>query len=290
MKKVFLMMMAFCVMLSVLTGCGNGNAPKGYKVTDNGLYYRFYVQNDGELPQVGDLVELTLSCTINDTAEIIPASSNIIQLNEPDFATDFMEGVAMMHKGDSASFIVDIDLTFKNLFRVPELPSEFNSTDIMRFEVRVDDFYPESEYVNKMVEAIKKNYPEQTEKAYAEMQQYFALNNVSATPTASGLYYVMSSEGNGEMPKKGDNVKVHYTGKLIDGTVFDSSIERGEPIEFTLGVGQVIPGWDEGIMLMSKGEKGVLYIPYYLAYGDRGAGNVIPPFATLIFEVELIDF
>ena len=196
----------------------------------------------------------------------------------------------MMHKGDSASFIVDIDLTFKNLFRVPELPTEFNSTDIMRFEVKVNDFYPESEYVSKMIEAIKKNYPEQTERAYAEMQQYFALNNVTATPTASGLYYVMTAEGNGEMPKKGDNVKVHYTGKLLDGKVFDSSIERGEPIEVPIGMGYVIPGWDEGIMMMSKGEKGVLYIPYYLGYGDRGAGADIPPFANLIFEVELIDF
>ena len=290
MKKVFLMMTAFCVMLSFLTGCGNGNAPKGYKTTDSGLYYRFYVQNDGDLPQVGDLVEVTLSCVVNDTATIIPASSNIIQLNEPAFATDFIEGVAMMHKGDSASFIVDIDLTFKNLFRVPELPTEFNSTDIMRFEVKVNDFYPESEYVSRMVEAIKKNYPEQTERAYAEMQQYFALNNVTATPTASGLYYVMTAEGNGEMPKKGDNVKVHYTGKLLDGKVFDSSIERGEPIEVPIGMGYVIPGWDEGIMMMSKGEKGVLYIPYYLGYGDRGAGADIPPFANLIFEVELIDF
>ena len=290
MKKVFLMMTAFCVMLSFLTGCGNGNAPKGYKTTNSGLYYRFYVQNDGDLPQVGDLVEVTLSCVVNDTATIIPASSNIIQLNEPAFATDFIEGVAMMHKGDSASFIVDIDLTFKNLFRVPELPTEFNSTDIMRFEVKVNDFYPESEYVSKMIEAIKKNYPEQTERAYAEMQQYFALNNVTATPTASGLYYVMTAEGNGEMPKKGDNVKVHYTGKLLDGKVFDSSIERGEPIEVPIGMGYVIPGWDEGIMMMSKGEKGVLYIPYYLGYGDRGAGADIPPFANLIFEVELIDF
>ena len=84
-------------------------------------------------------------------------------------------------------------------------------------------------------------------------------------------------------------VSVHYTGTLLDGTVFDSSIERNEPIQFILGVGQVIQGWDEGIQLMSKGEKGVLYIPYYLAYGDTGAG-IIPPFATLKFEVELIDF
>ena len=290
MRKSLLIISAFCVMLSFLTGC-NGNSPEGYKTTDNGLCYRFYVNDKGaELPNVGDLVDLTLTCTINDTTVIIPASKNIIQLEEPSFFSDFAEGIAMMHKGDSASFIVNIDSTFVNVFRVPELPEEFNSTDIMRFDIKVNDFYPESEYVNKMIESIKQRYPEETEHAYAEMQLYFAKNGINATPTSSGLYYVMLEEGNGEMPAKGDNVKVHYTGKLLDGTVFDSSIERGEPIEVPIGMGYVIPGWDEGIMLMSKGEKGVLYIPYYLGYGDRGAGADIPPFANLIFEVELIDF
>ncbi len=290
MKKVFLMMTAFCVMLSMLTGCGNGNAPKGYKATNSGLYYHFHVNNDGELPNIGDLVEVTIACYVNDTTIIIPASKNILQVGEPSFATDFMEGIAMMHKGDSASFIVNIDSTFHYLFRVPELPKEFNSTDVMRFDVKVNDFYPESEYMNKMIEAIKKQYPEETERAYAEMQQYFAMNNIVATPTASGLYYVMIKEGNGEMPVQGDNVKVHYTGKLLNGNVFDSSVERNEPIEVPIGMGYVIPGWDEGIMMMSKGEKGVLYIPYYLGYGDRGAGADIPPFSNLIFEVELIGF
>lgn len=289
MKKSFLIVSALCVMLSLLTGCNK--APKGYKVTDNGLYYHFYVNDEGAaLPNVGDIVDLTLGCTINDTTVIIPPSKNLIKLEEPSFTSDFLEGIAMMHIGDSASFIVNIDSTFVNVFRVPELPEEFNNTDVMRFDIKVHDFYPESDYVKKMVEALKNRYPEQTQNAYAEMQAYFAQNQIVATPTSTGLYYVMTKEGNGEMPKKGDNVKVHYTGKLIDGKVFDSSIERGEPIEFPLGMGYVIPGWDEGIMMMSKGEKGVLYIPYYLAYGDRGAGADIPPFATLIFEVELIDF
>ena len=200
MKKVFVMMMAFCAMLSMMTSCGNGNAPKGYKATNSGLYYQFHVNNGGELPNIGDLLEVTIACYVNDTTTIIPASNNILQLKEPAFATDFMEGVAMMHKGDSASFIVNIDSTFYYLFRTPELPEEFNSTDVMRFDVKVNDFYPESEYVNKMVEAIKKQYPEETERAYAEMQQYFAENNVVVTPTASGLYYVMTEEGNGVMP------------------------------------------------------------------------------------------
>ena len=214
----------------------------------------------------------------------------MIQLRETSYTSDLMEGMAMMHIGDSASFIVDIDSSFYYIFGVRNLPKEFRSMDIMRFDVKMNDFYPESEYVVKMVEAVKERYPAETERAYAEMQQYFALNNVSTTPTATGLYYVMTEEGNGEMPQKGDNVKVHYTGKLLDGTVFDSSIERGEPIEIPIGMGYVIPGWDEGIMMMSKGEKGVLYIPYYLGYGDRGAGADIPPFANLIFEVELVDF
>ena len=84
-------------------------------------------------------------------------------------------------------------------------------------------------------------------------------------------------------------MKVHYTGKLLDGTVFDSSRNSTEPFQFNLGLGQVIAGWDEGIQMMSKGEKGVLYIPFYLAYVDRQAG-IIPPFSTLVFEVELVDF
>ena len=289
MKKVFLMMTALCVMLSVLTSCDHSNAPKGYTATESGLYYRFHTNNDGETPAIGDLIDVTMACSVNDTTPILKPAGNVMRLMEPKYYTDIMEGIAMMHKGDSASFIVDIDTTFYYAFGVRKLPKEFTSADVMRFDVKLNDFYPESEYVNKMVEAIKANYPEETARAYAELQQYFALNGISASPTASGLYYVMTAEGNGEMPAKGDNVKVHYTGKLLDGTVFDSSIERNEPIEFPLGMGYVIPGWDEGIMLMSVGEKGVLYIPYYLAYGPKGSAPVIPPFANLIFDVELVE-
>ena len=99
----------------------------------------------------------------------------------------------------------------------------------------------------------------------------------------------MTEPGNGEKPEVGKPVTMHYTGKLLNGKVFDSSVEREQPFQFVLGVGQVIPGWDEGVQMMSKGEKGVLYIPYYLAYGERDMGE-IPAFSNLMFEVELIDF
>jgi FKBP-type peptidyl-prolyl cis-trans isomerase len=105
--------------------------------------------------------------------------------------------------------------------------------------------------------------------------------------TESGLQYQVLVPAEGPKPKAVDSVKVHYQGYLLDGTKFDSSVDRGEPIVFPLN--QVIPGWTEGVQLMSVGAKYKFFVPYELGYGDKGAGGVIPPFATLIFEVELLD-
>ena len=107
--------------------------------------------------------------------------------------------------------------------------------------------------------------------------------------TASGLRYNILQKGSGKQAAKGSMVSVHYKGQLIDGQVFDSSYPRKQPIDFTLGIGQVISGWDEGIQLLKVGDKARFVIPSDLAYGSRGAGGVIPPDATLIFDVELMD-
>ncbi|MFQ5579210.1 MAG: FKBP-type peptidyl-prolyl cis-trans isomerase [Nitrospiria bacterium] len=107
--------------------------------------------------------------------------------------------------------------------------------------------------------------------------------------TTSGLQYVDLVAGKGGLPRKGQRVLVHYTGWLKDGDKFDSSVDRGEPFAFQIGIGQVIRGWDEGVMTMRVGGKRKLIIPPELGYGRRGAGGVIPPNATLVFEVELLD-
>lgn len=104
----------------------------------------------------------------------------------------------------------------------------------------------------------------------------------------SGLGIKIIKEGNGTLPEQGKMVKVHYSGFLEDGTKFDSSVDRGEPFQFPLGTGRVIKGWDEGVSKLSYGTKALLMIPSDLAYGPRGAGGVIPPDATLIFEIEVI--
>ena len=289
------------MMVGTMSACAEKNPYPGYEKNQNGLYYQFFTQNEGELPQVGDLIEVKISCMINDTTPLIPNTQNMMKLQSPAFPGDLNEGLAMMHKGDSASFIVNTDSTFKYMFMQPTLPAEFNSTDVMRFEIKVVDFMPEKVYAQNFANDVKNrnavritqlqnDHPEETATAAKELANYLAKNNIVVMPTETGLYYVVTEPGNGEKPEVGKPVTMHYTGKLLNGTVFDSSVERNQPFKFVLGVGQVIPGWDEGVQLMSKGEKGVLYIPYYLGYGERQAGDKIVPYSNLMFEVELSDF
>lgn len=119
-------------------------------------------------------------------------------------------------------------------------------------------------------------------------EEAFAKEIEGFDKTESGLYYKITQHGNGKKPQAGQKVAVHYTGMLLDKSVFDSSYSRRQPLNFTIGVGQVIEGWDEGILLLHEGDKARLVIPSDLAYGASGAGGVIPPHAPLIFDVELV--
>jgi len=145
------------------------------------------------------------------------------------------------------------------------------------------------EDANKIIQEYLK---ELTEKKAAEIkavgQKFLEENkkNANVKETASGLQYVVEKEGTGAQPSATDEVTVHYTGKLLDGTVFDSSVNRGEPATFPLN--RVIPGWTEGVQLMKEGAKYTFFIPSDLAYGPQGVPNAIPPHSTLIFDVELI--
>ncbi|WP_223549229.1 peptidylprolyl isomerase [Aestuariivivens sp. NBU2969] len=133
--------------------------------------------------------------------------------------------------------------------------------------------------------AREKRLAEEKAKAEAELEKLAA----GFDKTNSGLRYQIIQKGDGTKAEKGKTVSVHYKGQLADGTVFDSSYKRNQPIDFALGVGQVIPGWDEGIGLLKVGDKARFVIPSHLAYGSAGAGGVIPPNATLIFDVELMN-
>ena len=145
------------------------------------------------------------------------------------------------------------------------------------------------EYFQRKEDQMNAERAEKGKSAKAEGEKYLAENakKDGVVTLPSGLQYMVLREGNGKKPSAKDQVKCHYEGFLVDGTVFDSSIQRGEPAVF--GLQQVIAGWTEGLQLMQEGAKYRFFIPYRLAYGEGGAGQMIPPFATLIFDVELIQ-
>lgn len=136
---------------------------------------------------------------------------------------------------------------------------------------------------------LRKKNEEKSKTARKEGEDFLAENakKEGVVTLPSGLQYQVLREGNGKKPKATDQVRCHYEGTLIDGTVFDSSYRRNQPATF--GLNQVIPGWTEGVQLMSEGSKYRFFIPYKLAYGEQGAGGMIPPYAALIFDVELIE-
>ena len=289
--KKSLVLVALCLLISA-TSCSRF---PGYKSTGTGLYYKTIVKGTGDKLQLGDIIHPRLAYYINDSLLFTTDQLHeraVDQVHESLFKGDIYEAFAMMHVGDSMSFMINADSTFKKQFNQAELPSFIKPGDYLRWEVVIDDAMTEEAYLKEMQEQQQKMQEEQAvleQKAKAEFATWLTANSVKAEPRESGLIYVCTKKGKGPKPGYKQNVKVHYTGKLLDGTVFDSSVERGEPIAFSLGVGQVIKGWDEGIALMSKGEKGILYIPYDLAYGARQVGP-IPAYSNLIFEVELVDF
>ncbi|NTW31396.1 MAG: peptidylprolyl isomerase, partial [Bacteroidetes bacterium] len=219
-----------------------------------------------------------------------PETSRLM-LIKPVYKGDISEGIAMMHLGDSASFIINADsFYFKNV-GVKTLPEKIDSGSKLVFEIKVISIMKKAEYekeqklrmekMTAMMEERKKKEPE-------DILTYVKENKITVKPTATGLYYVETKRGTGVKAESGKQVFVSYTGKLLDGTVFDSS-EGKAPISFKLGTKEVIPAWDEGVALMRVGGKAKFVIPSNIAYGERGAGNVIMPYSPLVFEVELVD-
>ncbi|KUJ52880.1 peptidylprolyl isomerase [Chryseobacterium sp. JAH] len=167
-------------------------------------------------------------------------------------------------------------------------------TDIVLEKVSIfskgDEYkgYDAAKTFNEGKSKIAANNKAMAEKAEADAKKAIEDLKAGMQVTESGLYYKITKKTEGKAPKAGDNVSVHYAGKLTNGTEFDSSFKRNEPLEFPVGTGRVIKGWDEGILLLKEGETATLLIPPAMGYGERGAGGVIPPNAWLIFDVELV--
>jgi FKBP-type peptidyl-prolyl cis-trans isomerase len=188
---------------------------------------------------------------------------------------------ALMHltEGDSATVLVNADSLFARIQQ--PLPAGITKGSDMKFIVKIKSTQTREEF-QKAQDAKKGNE--------AKIMEDFAKKNFpTATKTQYGMYYVVVKAGTGDLIKSGQNVTVDYTGKLMDGKIFDSSVGKpGPKFQVTVGQGAVIPGWEQALVMMKKGEKAIFFIPSNLAYGEQGGGP-IGPFSSLIFEMEVLD-
>lgn len=264
-----------------------------YMTTPNGLEYKIVKDVPGTgMPKTGDFVEVNLEMVVDDSVlfETRKMNNNMpvqFPLQPPAFKGDLPEGLALMTPGDSAIFRMSIDTLIKA--GSPTMPWMKPGTG-QKLMYRVALVSVKSNEQVQQEQAAKSEQQKSTDDQL--LQQYFTQNKIKPLKTASGLYYVINKPGTGATPKAGQTVTVNYTGKLMDGEVFDSNVDpkfqHVQPFSFAIGQGQVIKGWDEGVALLKKGGKATLYIPSYLAYGPNGQGP-IKPNSILIFDVEVKD-
>ncbi|MCU0429674.1 MAG: FKBP-type peptidyl-prolyl cis-trans isomerase [Cytophagaceae bacterium] len=247
----------------------------------SGVKYKVLKDSPGRTAQVGDIVTVHFQfrnfkdSLINGSTGKDPVEFKL----QKTFRGSLEDGLQLMSAGDSMIFEVPSDS-----LGMPNRPAFIPAGSKVFFRIKMISVQTEAEYQA----LLKKRAEEMKGKEDLELQKFIKANNYQARKLASGMYIVSQSPGSGSNPKPGQNVEVHYTGKLLNGQKFDSSLDRGTPFSFTLGQGQVIQGWDTGIAELLPGEKAILLIPSYMGYGERGAGASIPPNSILIFEVQLL--
>jgi len=257
----------------------------------SGLYFVEIAAGAGKKIDTGSVVKMHFILSLSNGTQVFSSydRGEPLQMTygKPFDTPGFDQGIGMMKKGGKAKLIVPSEIAFGSAGRGSVVPPY--STLI--YDVEVIDVLSKAEFDKQQAEKKKQD---EMKKAAAQkvepgkLQKYLVENKITVKPTPSGLYFIEKQKGTGKQAEPGKKVKVHYTGRLLDGTKFDSSVDRGEPFSFTLGKGQVIKGWDEGIALMNVGGKAMLIIPSSIAYGDRDMGT-IPPYSTLVFDIELLE-
>ncbi|MEI8279440.1 MAG: FKBP-type peptidyl-prolyl cis-trans isomerase [Bacteroidota bacterium] len=272
----------------------NAQNKDGFKKTPKGLEYKIVTDAPGDKkPKTGDFVEMHLTVKIGDSVLFDSRKNNNGQpigtpLPPAKSAGDsWVDGVSMMTPGDSAVMRISVDSIIKEA-PAGQVPPFMKKGTKLTYYVKLVSVKSAEEKKKEMEEMSAK----QKDVDDKMIQEYLTKNNVKAQKTASGLYYVIEKEGTGATAAAGKQVTVNYTGKTLDGKTFDSNVDpefkHVQPFTFGLGQGQVIKGWDEGVALLKKGGKGMLYIPSTLAYGPNAQGPIAPN-SILMFSVEVTD-
>lgn len=277
------------VAMAVLAIFGLSSCGKKMQTTQNGINYRIIESSDtARLITKGDLMMIQMvgiapmadslggkDTSIFDSYKI--GKAYYIPADETTLKDVFM----MLHKGDSAEFEVSADTLFMKSFG-QLTPGFLKKNSLIHFYVKVENIYNQNELEAMKAEERAKSIMKDSVEATA-----YLANLTNVQTTASGLKYVITKPSNGAKPKAGQEVSMLYRGLLLNGTKFDENQDQANPFKFTIGMRQVIPGWDEGVMLLHEGEEAKFIIPSRLAYGEQGGGP-IPPNSTLIFDVKLL--
>ncbi len=270
------------------------------KVLDNGVELKYFKNGSGQQIEDGQIVMINLQYFDYDGNELLNKVGNdpvVLQKDSSWESSGIIYNVIdNLVKGDSVFFQLTTEQFFKNAPQSVEVPDSVKNK-MISFYCGIQDVMSQNEFEDfqriqyeKMQQEMEQQSNDQLSIDLELIDNYLKENNITAKSADSGLRYVITKMGSGENAAPGDNVTVHYTGMLLNGEKFDSSLDRNQPFSFQLGQGMVIRGWDDGITYFNKGSEGTLYIPSTLGYGASGAGGVIPPNAVLIFEIQVLDY
>lgn len=275
------------LMAAITVGVYSCSEHRGFKKSDDGLYYKFHVKGDDTTTlKPGMILNLVMRYSINDSMLFNSADvpqEFMLPLNEPSYRGDLYAGLAMMHPGDSATFITSADSFFLKTIRMPRVPDSAYIGKEIFFDVKLISAKTQEE----MEAEYKKKMEEAKETETKMLSEYLKSANITVAPLPSGLIFIETQKGSGAKPKVGDIGKVNFKVSTIDGNVLFSSYDQGNPMNWEVGKDFDNKGVTEALSLMSKGSKASIIVPSSLAFGEQGRGAMIPPYTTLLYDLEL---
>jgi len=282
MKKVVFNPFAIFLLVA-MTSFACSSKFSGYDKSDSGLYYKMYkISKDTIKPKVGDWVSLDMKYTYKIKGKDTTLFDSKKQMGTPvrfqiprsDFKGDIYEGIRMMSAGDSAAFIISADSLFLKTFKMAKRPPMIDS----------------SSFINFFVHLLTVDSPQSLEKKEGEsIQSYLSTNKVTVQPSPDGIYYIETTPGKGMKIDSGCQVKLQFKVSLVDGKQIFSTFDRPEPVSFQYGKKFDTPGLEQAVGLMKKGTKATVIVPSKMAFGEQGRGTIVPPYSTIVYNVEIVD-
>ncbi|HOW32342.1 MAG TPA: FKBP-type peptidyl-prolyl cis-trans isomerase, partial [Bacteroidales bacterium] len=294
MKRLPLLIPAALIIVLGMTSCGKHS---GFKKADSGLYYKFFTQNkDSIQADTTKIVTLSINykTVVNGEDSVLFNSDSInqpfeLKIVKPVYPGDIFEALGMMHKGDSAAFILNAKDFFLKTAQAMKLPEGIDSTAEMTFNIRMLKVQTMEEYQNDKAMALANKKAEATK----ALLEYLTKNNITVEPSATGVYVIPTKPATGRAIQKGDFAKIHFGVSLINGKKLFSTHDNDQPMTIECGQPFDTKGFDEGVAKLKEGESARIIVPGEMAFGERGrrtmsGEELVAPYATVIYDVEVL--